>query len=285
MPIRMTRRQSLIAAAAAAGAAWFDVPRLLADSRAQSHRTYGGFPMGIQSYSLRHFDTHDCLHKINELGLHYVEFFRNHYPPTTDTAAIRAMDEMLADHDVTMSCHGVQGFTADHAKNKEFFEFARLARVPIIAADFGPEAHESLTKLVKEYDIRLAAHNHGPGHRWDKITDLEKQIAGLDPRIGVCADLGHFIRSGEDPVKAIHTFRGRLYGIHLKDFKEPKRDAKGCVLGEGLLDVPAVFKALREVKFPADGALSVEYEEKPQDPMEDLRKCLAVASEAARKTL
>jgi len=283
MPIRITRRRAILSAAAAVGATWFNVPRIFANLPAELRGKYGGFPLGLQSYSLRHFDTHGCLDRMQMLGLHYVEFFRNHYPPTTDSAKIREMNEMLEEHQAVISAHGVQAFTADHAKNKEFFEFARMAGIKIVTADFGPDAHDSLGKLVKEYDIRIAAHNHGPGHRWDKIADLEKQIQGLDPRIGACADLGHFIRSGEDPVKAIRAFKGRLYGIHLKDFKEPRKDAKGCVLGEGVMDVPAVFKALKEVNFPADGALSIEYEEKPQDPMDDLRKCVEVAAAAAEK--
>lgn len=279
MSIQITRRRAMLGAAAAAGAVWLDVPRLFAHENAE----YGGFPLGIQSYSLRNFDTHECLHMVHDLGLAYVEFFAKHYPPTTAPAAITAMADLLREHEVAISAHGVQAFTADHAKNKTFFEFAKAAGIKNIAADFGPEAHESLGKLVEEYDIRIAAHNHGPGHRWDKIADLKKQIGALDPRIGACADLGHFIRSGEDPVEAIHAFKGRLWGIHLKDFKAAKKDAQGCVLGEGLLDVEAVFQALKDVQFPADGALSIEYEEKPADPMEDLRRCVAVAGEAARK--
>jgi inosose dehydratase len=279
----LSRRQAILSAAAAAGATWFDVPRILADTVAESQRKYGGFPMGIQSYSLRGFGLDGAIEKIHQLELHYVEFFSAHFPMTGDAGKISAMTQKLKSYDITCNCYGVEGFGADHNANELKFKFCKAAGIRNISADFGPEAHESLTKLVRQYDIRIAGHNHGPGHRWDKVTDILKQIDGLDPRIGACADLGHYIRSGEDPAQVIRALKGRLYGVHLKDFKEPRKDAKGCILGEGVMDVEAVFSAMREVKFPADGALSLEYEEKPQDPIEDIRKCLAVAAAAAQK--
>jgi sugar phosphate isomerase/epimerase len=78
-------------------------------------------------------------------------------------------------------------------------------------------------------------------------------------------------------------FEGRLFGIHLKDFAEQKRRTKGVILGKGHLDVVGVFKALDQVKFPADGCLALEYEENPADPLPDVEACLAVAREAAAK--
>ena len=101
--------------------------------------------------------------------------------------------------------------------------------------------------------------------------------------IGACADLGHYIRSAEDPVRVVNLLEGRLYGIHLKDFAEQQAKTKGVILGKGHLDVVGVFKALRKVNFPADGCLSLEYEENPKDPLADVKECLAVASQSAQK--
>src|SRR5205823_903548 len=128
-----------------------------------------------------------------------------------------------------------------------------------------------------------AIHNHGPGARYDKISDVLNAIKGHHPSIGACADLGHYIRSGEDPVRAINLFKGRLYGVHLKDFAEQKAKTRGVILGRGHLKVDEVFRSLRKVEFPSDGCLSLEYEEKPQDPIDDIKQCLAIAFEAARK--
>jgi len=108
-------------------------------------------------------------------------------------------------------------------------------------------------------------------------------VKGHDPRIGACADLGHYIRSGEDPVQVIRLLGDRVFGIHLKDFAEKQDKTKGVILGKGHLDVEGVFRALKEVNFPADGCLSLEYEENPKDPIDEIRECLAIAKAAAKK--
>ena len=115
------------------------------------------------------------------------------------------------------------------------------------------------------------------------MVDVLKAIEKRDPRIGACADLGHFIRSGENPVQVVRLLAGRLYGVHLKDFAEMQDKTRGVILGKGHLNVAAVFDALVETKFPSDGALSLEYEENPNDPLEDIRQCVKVARDALKQ--
>lgn len=271
------------AAAAAAGAGWMDAFASTARAAARAHIDFAGLPMGIQSYSLRAFPVDEALKIIHDdLDLHFVEMFRDHFPITTDKDAIAKMKGKLKANALTLSAHGVQAFTADHAKNEDFFKFAAAAGFKNLSADPTPDSFDSLEKLVKQYDLRIAIHNHGPGHRYDKVADCLKAVEGRDPRIGFCADLGHFIRSGEDPVKLLLAMKGRVWGVHLKDFDAPKKDAKGVVLGKGLLDVAGVFKALKSIGFPADGALSLEYEENPKHPIGEIQECIAVAAKAAR---
>ena len=280
---RRTFLSRTLIAAAGAGATWFDVPSVIADTREQSLKKYGGFPMGIQSYSLRAFGIDGALEKIEELELHFVELFRMHYPPIPDPLKIAEMNAKLRKHDLSISAHGVQSFTKDHQKNKAFFEFAKKAGIRNISANPENDSFESLNRLVAEYDIRIAIHNHGPGALYDAPLDALKAVAGYDKRIGFCADLGHYIRSGVDPVEVIYQLGDRLYGVHLKDFAEQKKKTEGVIIGRGHLDVQGVFKALKKIGFPADGALSLEYEENPKDPMEDIRACLNVAAEAAQR--
>jgi sugar phosphate isomerase/epimerase len=281
---RFSRRRLLIASAAAAGASWFDLPKLFAaEGQAEWLKKYGGFPMGIQSYSLRGFGVEGAIDHIGALGLHRVEFFSGHFKPSADPADHAKMKGLLGKHDISISAHGVNRFTKNHEQNRLLFEFAKLAGIPVLTADFAPEAHESLNQLVAEYNIKLAGHNHGPKHHWNKVEDILAQIKDLDPRIGACADLGHYIRSGEDPVRVIHMLKGRLYGVHLKDFEKAEDNAKGVVLGKGVLQPVEVFKALKAVNFPADGALSLEYEENPKDPIGEITECLHVAAQAAQQ--
>jgi len=295
--MKTTRRnflQGTLTAAAAVGATWFDVPEILAKSvklskaRAASLKKYGGFPMGIQSYSLRAFGIdgkEGALQKIDDLGLHWVEFFGRHYPITPDKVKIGAMNAKLAKHDMSVSAHGVNGFGKNHEANEKIFLFAKLAGIPNISANPSPDSFDSLDKLVAKYNVRIAIHNHGPGALYDKIEDGLKAVKGHDKRIGFCADLGHYIRSAEDPVEVIHKLGDRLYGIHLKDFAEQKQRTKGVILGKGHLDVTGVFKTLKKVGFPADGALSLEYEENAANPIPDIQECLAIAAEGAQKAL
>jgi inosose dehydratase len=245
----------------------------------------GHIQLGVQSYTLRGFPTDKAIQLARELGFEHVEFFGSHFPTNSPPDKIEAMKRKMAGLNMRISAHGVNGFGKDHEANRKLFEFAKQAGIKNLSADPSEDSFDSLDKLVSEYDIRIAIHNHGPGARYDKIADVLTAIKGHDRRIGACADLGHYIRSGEDPVKAITLFEGRLYGIHLKDFDEPKKDAKGVILGKGHLDVVGVYKALKKVNFPADGALSLEYEENMLNPVPDVKECVAIAREAEAKAL
>jgi sugar phosphate isomerase/epimerase len=262
------------------------VPRptiLLADdSAAKSPKPLA---LGLQSYTLRAFKVGRVIELAKELGFAHIEFTRVHANADTPPDQTDEIKRLMAAAGLRISAQGVNQFTKNQAANRKVFELAKRLGNRNISADPSEDSFDSLEKLVAEYNVRIAIHNHGPGptSRYDKIADVLKAIKGRDPRIGACADLGHYIRSAEDPVKAIRLFGDRLYGVHLKDFAEPKRDAKGVILGRGQLDVVAVYKALKQVNFPADGALSLEYEENEKDPIADVKACIAVAREAADK--
>jgi len=268
----VSRRSFLAASAAACGSA--------AIARLAAAKDPLPLTLGIQLYSLRGFPVDQALDHAKALGLTQVEFYPGMFPITDDSAAIAAMKQKLADRGLTISAHGVNRFTKDAAANRKLFAFAKAAGVKTITADPDPDSFTSLDELVKEFDIRVAIHNHGPKHRYNKALDVLGAIEKHDQRIGACADLGHFIRSGERPTEVIRLLKGRLYGIHLKDFAEMQDRTKGVILGKGHLDVPAVMEALVAVGFPADGALSIEYEENPKDPLADLKECVAVARAA-----
>ena len=283
MSFSVSRRHFLGTLATAVGTATFAAPRMLRAADDDNSK-YGGFRMGIQSYTLRNFPIDRALEIIhNDLGLHYVELFNAHFPLDSSDDQIKAMKDKTAAAGIAMTAHGVNGFSKDHEANRRWFVFAKKAGIRNISADPTEDSFDSLDKLVEEYDVRIAIHNHGPGARYDKVADVLKAIKGHNPKIGACADLGHYIRSGEDPVHVINLLEGRLYGVHLKDFAEQKANTQGVILGKGHLDCEGVFKALKKVNFPADGALSLEYEENPANPIADVQACLAAAAEGAQK--
>lgn len=283
----LSRRRFLaLSAAAAAGATWFDAPRILESTgRAQSGDRFGGFPIGVQSYSLREFKLPEVLRHLQGMQVHYVEFAGTHCPLTASDEELAQISKQTHDADLKISAHGVNRFTSDHEANKKVFDFAKKLGARVITADPNPDSFDSLDKLVAEYDIRIAIHNHGPTHRYNKVESVVSAIQGHDKRIGACVDCGHYLRSGEDPVKCVLTLRDRVYGVHMKDEAEtntPK--SSNVVIGKGHLDLVGLFKALRQVKFPADGALSLEYEANPKNPIDDMKACLEAAREAIAKS-
>jgi inosose dehydratase len=242
-----------------------------------------GFNIGLQSYSLRHFPLDDALMICHDLGVSAVEFYGGMLSPDAKAEQIAAVKERMEGLGLFISAHGVNRLTKDHEKNKKLFQFAKAAGIRNITADPDPDSFESLDSLCKEFDVRVAIHNHGPKHRYNKAIDTLHAIEKHDERIGACADLGHYIRSGEKPEDVIRALKGRLYGVHLKDFAEMQDKTHGVILGKGHMNVEQTFAALVDVKFPEDGALSLEYEEKKEDPTADIRDCLEIARAAARK--
>jgi len=280
------RRFVALSAAAAAGATWFDAPRILqAANLADPKDPFGGFPVGVQSYSLRHFNTEETIRHLQGMGVHYAEFYGKHLDPKANDAKIAEVQGLLKAAGIKLAGHGVHGFSKNHEANKQLFDFAKKIGVKVITANPEPDSFDSLEKLVAEYDIRIAIHNHGPGALFDKLESVTKAVNGRDKRIGACVDCGHYLRSGEDPVKCVLTLGERVYGVHIKDEKEtgtPK--SANVVIGKGHLDVVGLFKALRQIKFPADGSLALEYEANEANPIDDMKACLEVAKEAIAKS-
>lgn len=242
-----------------------------------------GLKLGIQMYSLRKFDLDTALQHVADAGFKQVEFYKGMLPTDAPAAVIADVSAKVQHHGLSMSAHGVNRFGKDAAANRKIFEFAKTIGIKNITADPDPESFPQLDELVNEFDIRIAIHNHGPRHRYNQVVDVLKAIEDHDERIGACADLGHYIRSGENPVEVIRLLKGRLYGIHLKDFAEMKDKTEGVILGRGHLDVEGVIDALIAVEFPEDGALSLEYEENPNDPIADIRACQKIAAAAIEK--
>lgn len=273
---RFLNRRHFLAVSTAAAATTLLPRTTLAAKRA-------GLKLGIQLYSLRGYSVDDALQHASQLGFEQVEFYSGMLPVDASAEQLAAIKKKVSDLGMSISAHGVNHFGKDASANRKLFEFAKALGVPTITADPDPESFDNLDDLVEEFDIRIAIHNHGPGHRYNKALDVLNAIDGHDQRIGACADLGHYIRSGQSATEVIRLLQGRLYGIHLKDFAEMKAQTKGVVLGKGHMDVEGVFKALKAVGFPENGALSLEYEENPKDPIEEIRECVVVAKAAMAK--
>jgi len=237
---------------------------------------YGPFKMGLQSYSLRGYtkdgqpDVQKSLAVTKELGLHFWEAFPAHVPMNLSADALDSLKRGLQDADVKVIGYGVVHLSKDQDANRRIFDFAKMMGLEYVSADPDPAAFDAIDRLVEDYGIAVGIHNHGPGHRYDKIETIAKAIKDHHALIGCCIDTGHFLRSREDPVRAVEVFGTRIYGVHLKDVKEAE---KFTVLGRGDLRTVDLLKALRERKYSY--CLALEYEENPEDPLADIKACLA----------
>lgn len=279
-------RRKFLGLAAAAGMAPLvgSLPRLMAAEADAGKDRFAGWPMGVQSYSLRNFDLPQALRHIQGLGLHNVEFFPGHFSPESTPEQIEQMAAVLDKAELSISAHGVNNFTADREANRKLFEFAKAAGMPNITANPQPDSFDHLDELVDEFNIRICIHNHGPDALYDGLDSVAKAVEGRHKLIGACVDTGHVLRSNEDPVVWVKELGPRVFAMHLKDVAERQKRTHDVVLGTGFLDVPALFAAMKAAGFPANGALSIEYESNPDNPIDDIQQCLGVVEQATQKT-
>ena len=237
----------------------------------------------------RHFDLEPALKKIKELGLRYGEFYPKHIPPNAKPEQLQAILKLCKDYDVTPVAFGVQSFTKNHDDNKKMFEFGKLFGIKSFSANPNPDAFDSLDKMCEKYKIAVAIHPHGPVgkdklDRWYSAEIIMNAVKDHHKLIGSCLDTGHLIRSAQlgkklDPAQEIRVMGPRNFGVHLKDHDNVKKT--DVVFGKGVLDVPGVLKALREVKCTY--ALSIEYEANEANPSEDVRQCVQVFKDSVKK--
>ena len=252
---------------------------------------FGGFIVGVQSYSFRQFNLEQALTRIQDLGLHFVEFYNAHVPLNSTDEQINAARALCFRYGITPIAFGVEGFSKDHQANRRKFEFARKLGVRYLSADPSPDSFASLDQLVAEFGIGIAIHPHGPSgpnrlHQWHSAEIIMKAVGNHHRLIGTCLDTGHLIRCAQapfnlnlDPAQQVRHMGARNFGLHLKDHDNAKRT--DVVYGRGVLNVGDVLRALREVRF--QGYISIEYEANPQNPSPDMRACIDVFKDAVRK--
>ena len=264
---------------------------LAATPFARAADDFGGFTVGIQSYTFRKFTLEQALKRTQDVGLKYAEFYRGHVPTDSTPERIKAIRTMCSDYEITPIAFGVESFSKDDAKNKKLFEFAQNLGVKYLSADPDPDSFDSLDKLVEEYKIAIAIHPHGPVgggkmHRWPSAEFIMKAVKDHNPLIGTCLDTGHLIRSAQvgeklDSAEQVRVMGKRNFGLHLKDHDNKRKTDVPYGDPAGVLDVPGVLKALKDVKFA--GYISIEYEANESEPTADVKKCVAYLKEAAAK--
>jgi inosose dehydratase len=244
---------------------------------------YAPFRMGVQSYSLRHFKAEDALKHTKDLGVTFWEGWDGHFPMTDDPKKIAEYKELLKTYNVRMPTYGVVSFGSKEDEARKRFEFAKAMGIETLSAAPTPDALPLVDKLVKEYSINIAIHNHGPEDaQYGKVEQVLNAVKKWDSRLGACNDTGHFLRAGEDPVKGCELFDKRLFGVHLKNTKKNEDGSIGFTeIGApgGMLDTTALFAVLRKLNYR--GVVALEYEEHEDNPVPFMAQCL----EATRRAI
>ncbi len=231
--------------------------------------------IGVASYSLRKFPRDKAIAALKELGVKYVTIKDVHLARTGTPDQIRAARKEFEDAGITIMGGGTLTWkTPDEAAMRKDFEYAKAAGMPLVVCSPAPEALDLLEKMVKEFDIKAAIHNHGTEDIWwPAPSDVLKKIDKRDPRVGVCMDIGHAVRAGADVVKAVSVAGPRLLDLHIKDLTDTSNKDSQVEVGRGVLPVVGVFKELVRTKF--QGHVSLEYEIKADDPVPGMLESLS----------
>ena len=230
--------------------------------------------LGVASYSFRKFGVPDVIKFMKELNTPYLNVKDIHLP-MTGAAEIKQVAAEYKAAGIKLTAAGAIYFTKDDDEDiRRKFEYCRIAGIPLIVAGPTPQTLPRLEKFVKEYDTKIAIHNHGPEDKYfPSPLDALKAVKNMDPRMGVCVDVGHTARTGTDVPSAIREAGPRLFDVHMKDLANTTSKESQVAVGDGSLPVEKIFAALIEVKYP--GYVDLEYEIHEDDPMPGMIKSFA----------
>ena len=236
----------------------------------------GRIRLGVASYSFHKFDRAHVIEFMKQLNVTRLNAkdVNDHLPMTPPEATDAAVAAYKA-AGIELTAAGVIYFaSADPNDIRQKFEYVKRAGVSLIAGSPTREVLPAVEPFVKEYGIRLAIHNHGPEDKqWLSPLDILKVIEPMDPRIGLCIDLGHTARSGTDPVEAIHKAGQRLFDVHIKDLADMKVKESQVAVGDGKMPIRGIFEALNAIGYK--GNVDLEYEIHEDDPLPGMIKSFA----------
>lgn len=223
------------------------------------------FKLGVAGYTFVKFDIDQTLAMMNRVGATLLSIKNFHLPYDCTAAQAEAFKAKLATHGITGYCVGPI-YMKSEAEIDRAFAYTRLVGVNMMIGVPDYDLLPYAEKKVKEYDIKMSIHNHGPDNLgYPTASDIISRVDKMDKRIGICLDIGHNMRGGEDPVYAIRKYIDRIFDMHVKDINEASKEGHGVEVGRGILDLPKFFRELK--KTPYAGVCSLEYEKDNTDPL------------------
>lgn len=247
----------------------------------------GGFAIGCQAYTFHRFSAFEAIEKTAAAGGRVIEFYPGQKLSKEEPALkldhnaspeiIEKIKAKLDQHKIVAVNYGVVGLPNNEEECRKVFEFAKKMGMRAVTSEAKADAMDLIEKLVKEYDIAMAIHNHpkrpnDPNYRhWDPAYILSL-VKDRDRRLGSCADIGHFVRSGIKPLEALKTLEGRLISLHQKDLNEFTPRGHDVPFGTGVTGIGSVLEELKRQRF--DGNISIEYEFNLDHSVPDVAQCV-----------
>lgn len=226
--------------------------------------TKESFKLGMAGWTFVNFDLETTLKTMQRCDVHYLCIKDFHLPVESTAEEIKAFHKKCAEY-------GVEGYAVGplYMRSKEdidkYFDYAKRVGVKLIIGVPNYDLLPYVDRKVKEYDFKYAIHLHGPDQEIYQDADVVwEHTKDLDPRIGICLDIGHDTRNGKDPVADLKKYHTRIFDMHLKDVTGPTKLGYSVEVGRGIIDFPALVKMMRKVKYT--GVISLEHERDMKDP-------------------
>jgi inosose dehydratase len=225
-----------------------------------------GLKVGVASYSYSRLPLEAAIQGVRRVGVSYVSIKDVHLPLKSSTEQRKEVVKKFRDAGITPLSCGVVSMTGDESALRNAFEYARDAGIPTIVCNPKPQFLPALDKLVKEFDLKLAIHNHGPEDKvWPSPLDVWEAIQKYDARIGVCVDVGHTARCGVEPSQAFRTCAARLHDVHFKDLSSRDGRSQPVEVGRGVLDIRGMLQTLLDLGYSYH--VGLEHEKDMRDPI------------------
>ncbi len=243
-------------------------------STGTSHKALGnsGLTLGLASYTTREFSLEETLTMAKRLNLQKIAVKSMHLPLESSESAIRNVVQKVERAGLSLYGAGVI-YMKTAAEVENVFRYAKVAKIEVIIGVPNHDLLELVEKKVKETNIKVAIHNHGPGDEVYPTPEVVyNKIKFLDPRIGLCLDVGHVQRLGLDPAENITKYADRLLDVHLKDVDRAEAEGESVELGRGVINIPAVIRALQAINY--SGVMALEYEKDGHDVLPGLSECV-----------
>jgi sugar phosphate isomerase/epimerase len=221
--------------------------------------------LGMAGYTFRYFNIDDSIAMMQRVGITQTTLKDFHLPYDSTPEKITGVMNKFKNAGINVYGLGVIYMKTNEEVDK-MFAYAKNAGVDLIVGVPTYELLNYTEQKVKEYNIPIAIHNHGPEDKlYPSPKDVYDRIKNMDKRVGLCVDIGHAFRAGADPAKAILEYAPRVFDMHIKDVTAPEKDAKVIEVGRGAINFPALIKALNKINYT--GKCSFEFEKDMKDPL------------------